>query len=539
MSTHRTAWLPVLIVAAFFAGRPRGQAEETAGPAPVSRAASAWNRPAGRDWSLRATPVVDVVRRVKEAVVNIHSERSAQGAHADDFLPITPSQGRVNGMGTGVVIDPRGFILTNHHVVEEVHSLRVRLADGSTAPARVLARDPEADLALLKIDVRRPLPTMPLGTSSDLMVGETVIAIGNAFGYEHTVTVGVVSAVARDVALNKEVSYKALIQTDASINPGNSGGPLLNIRGELVGLNVAIRAGAQGIGFAIPADTVVRVGAQLLAQVGSGGGIQRARALAYGSSNPPAPLGARSVTGLAVRDEVHPEDALRDQAAASREEGAASPFPSRRSLVVDGIDPDSPAQRAGVRVGDVLVGVGDVVCHCSVDLERAVVDGQGALRGSVRLPVRLRRDGVEQRVELSLDARPEVAADERSNSDRAGARMTARGSGPGDGDGSASAAEVVWRRLGVRLQGVGADAVARSHPQLRGGLVVAEVRPDSAADRAGIQRFDVLVGLHQWEMLSLDNVLFVLNHPDLATFQPMRFYILRGGQVHRGWLQGD
>src|SRR5262249_6713343 len=112
--------------------------------------------------------------------------------------------------------------------------------------------------------VNETLATMPLGTSSDIMVGETVIAIGNAYGYEHTVTVGVVSAIKRDVTLNKEISYKQLIQTDASINPGNSGGPLLNINGELIGLNVAIRAGAQGIGFAIPVDSMLRVAADML-----------------------------------------------------------------------------------------------------------------------------------------------------------------------------------------------------------------------------------------------------------------------------------
>src|SRR5260370_18690242 len=105
---------------------------------------------------------------------------------------------------------------------------------------------------------------MPLGTSSDIMVGETVIAIGNAYGYEHSVTVGIVSAIKRDVTLNKDVSYRSLIQTDASINPGNSGGPLLNINGELVGVNVAIRAGAQGIGFAIPVDQMIRVVADIL-----------------------------------------------------------------------------------------------------------------------------------------------------------------------------------------------------------------------------------------------------------------------------------
>src|SRR4029077_2551099 len=125
-------------------------------------------------------------------------------------------------------------------------------------------RDKEEDLALLKIEVPQALPVMPLGTASDLMVGETVVAIGNAYGYEHTVTCGIVSAVKRDVTLNKDISYKSLIQTDAAINPGNSGGPLLNINGELIGVNVAIRAGAQGIGFAIPVDTMLRVAADML-----------------------------------------------------------------------------------------------------------------------------------------------------------------------------------------------------------------------------------------------------------------------------------
>src|SRR5947209_16279705 len=162
-------------------------------------------------------------------------------------------------MGTDELVDPRGYTVTNQHVVEDVHVIRVRLNDGSTYSARVLARDPDADLALLKIDAGRLLPVMPFGTGKDLMVGETVIAIGNAYGYEHTVTVGVVSALKRDVTLNKEVSYKSLIQTDASINPGNSGGPLLNVNGELVGVNVAIRAGAHGIAFAIPVDSMIRV----------------------------------------------------------------------------------------------------------------------------------------------------------------------------------------------------------------------------------------------------------------------------------------
>ncbi|HZT83156.1 MAG TPA: trypsin-like peptidase domain-containing protein, partial [Gemmataceae bacterium] len=227
-------------------------------------AASAAAAEPSRFYHPRRTPVVAVVQRVKGCVVNIHSERTAQGPANEELFALAPSQNRINGMGTGIVIDHRGYIITNQHVVEDVSVIRVRLGDKTTASARVVARDAESDLALLKIDVGRPLPVMPLGTASDLLVGETVVAVGNAYGYEDTVTVGVVSATKRDVTLNKEVSYKSLIQTDASINPGNSGGPLLNIRGELVGVNVAIRAGAQGIGFAIPVDTMVRVAADML-----------------------------------------------------------------------------------------------------------------------------------------------------------------------------------------------------------------------------------------------------------------------------------
>jgi serine protease Do len=472
-----------------------------------------------------------VVRRARGAVVNIHSERTAGGTRTDEFFSLQPSQHRVNGMGTGIVLDPRGFLVTNQHVVEDVHSLRVRLHDGSTYTARVLCRDPESDLALLKIEPRSPLPTLPLGTSSDLMVGETVIAIGNAYGYEHTVTAGVVSATARDVTLNKDISYKALIQTDAAINPGNSGGPLLNVKGELVGVNVAIRAGAQGIGFAIPADTVVRVAAGLLAQSGS---IPRGseRELRAPRAAPRA-SGARTALGLTVRDEVLPEG----QGGA---DGLPAAGPGRRRLVVEAVEPDSPALRAGIRKGDVLAQAGDVPCASSVDLERALLDGQGnALPGGEHLPLRVRRDGTDLRVEAVLDARERIEQPARAEI----ATSPADGS-PGRGAADlparlTAAADAAWRRLGLRVVGVGADSVSHSHPQLRGGLMVVEVREGSTADRAGIQRGDVLVGLHQWEMLSLDNVLYVLNHPDLASFQPLRFFILRAGQVHRGWLQAE
>jgi serine protease Do len=436
----------------------------------------------------RRNPVVEVVDRVRGAVVNIHSERTAQNPVTPEAFSLAPSQNRINGMGTGVIIDPRGYIVTNQHVVEDVSVIRVRLSDGGTYTATLVARDHEADLALLKIDAGRRLPTVPLGTARDLMVGETVIAIGNAYGYEHTVTVGVVSAVKRDVTLNKEVSYKSLIQTDASINPGNSGGPLLNVNGEMIGVNVAIRAGAQGISFAIPVDAVI----QTLAEM----------------------LGSRHRTGLWLgllcRDHLAPET-TDTKAGATAEakfepEAKAEPAPLKRSLVIERVEPASPAAQAGLQAGDVVARVGDFRITSTLDLERALLDhGAGD-----RLNVSVRRKGDEKRLELVLQA-PER-------------------SGP-------TPADLVWRKLGVRLKPVAAELVSRTSQQLHGGLVVVEVQPQGPADKAGFQRGDILVGLHQWETLTPDNVAFVLNHPDLANFYPLCFYIIRGGQVRRGWLQ--
>ena len=148
-------------------------------------------------------------------------------------------------MGTGVMIDPRGYILTNYHVVDGVREILVTMADGKKYIASLVARDLETDLAVIKISPRTKLPVIPLGTSSDLMPGETVIAVGNAFGYEDTVTRGIVSALHRAVQVSDAQYYDDLIQTDAPINPGNSGGPLLNIDGEMIGINVAVRAGSR------------------------------------------------------------------------------------------------------------------------------------------------------------------------------------------------------------------------------------------------------------------------------------------------------
>ena len=208
--------------------------------------------------SSRETPTVRAIRRASPSVVNLHGQKTVRTTAAGMAGATGPESFKhVNGMGTGVIVDPRGYVITNYHVVEDVEKIFVTLADGREVTAELVAARVRNDLALVKIQSTEALPTIPRGTSEDLMVGESVIAIGNAFGYVHTSTQGIISALHRDVPVNEKQEYRDLIQTSAGINPGNSGGPLLNIDGEIIGINVAVRVGAQQIAFAIPIDQVI------------------------------------------------------------------------------------------------------------------------------------------------------------------------------------------------------------------------------------------------------------------------------------------
>ncbi len=191
----------------------------------------------------RFTPTVKVSEKTKPSVVSIRGEKTVMPAPQEAGTADPPR--RVNGMGTGIVIDSRGYILTNYHVVDGVREIQVTTSDEKKYVAAVVARDAETDLAVIKISPAEKLQVIAMGTSSDLMPGEPVVAIGNAFGYEDTVTTGIVSALHRAVQINDAQFYDDLIQTSAPINPGNSGGPLMNIDGEMIGVNVAVRAGAR------------------------------------------------------------------------------------------------------------------------------------------------------------------------------------------------------------------------------------------------------------------------------------------------------
>jgi serine protease Do len=301
--------------------------------------------------SRRETYVVRAVRDARPATVNIQGQKIVSPTSSTSAE--APRQ--VNGMGTGVVIDERGYILTNYHVVADVRRIQVTLHDHREFTAELVARDPVTDVAVIKINTNSPLPLIKIGTSSDLMEGEPVIALGNAFGYEHTVTRGIVSALHRDVQVSDTQSYENLIQTDASINPGNSGGPLMNVDGEMIGLNVAVRAGAQGIGFAIPADQVMTIAARLM-----------------------------SVEQL--------ESKWHGMKTASRTSGP---------VVVDRVESDSPAASAGLQAGDEVVQVGTLEVARPLDVERALIE-QPAGKA---VPVTVVRNGERMTLDLSLVSR--------------------------------------------------------------------------------------------------------------------------------------
>jgi serine protease Do len=295
----------------------------------------------------RMTPLVKAVQECRLSVVNLRGKKTI----VDETSATKTKQ--VNGMGTGVVIDKRGYILTNYHVVQGVKTIEVTTGDRQKTTARLLAHDPETDLAVLKIDVGKPLPVIAMGTSSDLMLAETVTAVGNAYGYEHTVTVGIISQLGRTVQVNDEQIYRNLIQTDAAINPGNSGGPLMNVYGEMIGINVAVRIGAQGIAFAIPVNDAMKVAAKLIKK-----------------------LVAEDVYhGMKTRT-IYVDD--------------------QPQLVVSSVEPRSPADSAGIRKGDRIVEVNQAPSSHDMHFHSAFV-GNEFKRG---VDLRLSSRGVQRNVKL-------------------------------------------------------------------------------------------------------------------------------------------
>ena len=416
--------------------------------------------PAGAS-PLRDTPIVKAVRQAAPSVVNIRGRKSV--STASGRIGNDTRTREVDGMGTGIIIDSRGYILSNYHVVAGVSRINVTLKDKATYVASLFTYDKPTDLALIKIDVSRPLPVIRFGTSSDLMPGETVIALGNAYGYEHSVTLGIISALHRNVRVSDTQSYKDLIQTDASINPGNSGGPLLNIDGDLIGINVAVRMGAQGIGFAMPINRAIDI-----------------------------------TTGMLQRFHQHLSPVGIDaQRVRTRTD--------EQVLQVTHVDPKGLGHTAGLRQQDYLTSVNGKPAQTKLDVEFSLIH---AADGDT-LTLGYRRHGKVDSITVPVQSSLKT---------------------------SAGISEFTWNRLGVRLTPVASEIVHKRNSDYQGGLEILAIRPGSPALKQGIRRGDILLGLHKWETISLNNLAFIFGNDDFHSNQPVKFYILRDRETLFGTI---
>jgi serine protease Do len=289
---------------------------------------------------------VEAVEKTRGGIVTVKVEKKS-------------NWGRIEkSVGTGVVVDEHGYVVSNRHVIVGATTISVGLEDGTELAARIAAEDVPSDLAILRIRTAKKLHALPLGPGNDLLVGETVIAIGQPFGYSHTVSSGIISAVGRTIALPTGEVLSNLIQTDASINPGNSGGPLLNINGELIGINAALREGAQVIAFAINVETLKQVLSRRLSAV-KVAGINH---------------------GLICSESVVPEGE------------------QRQRVVVDAVAQETPAAASGLQRGDQILCVAkQPVVNC-FDVERAFWDR----KPGEQITLTVLRQGKQLRVDLKL-----------------------------------------------------------------------------------------------------------------------------------------
>ena len=402
---------------------------------------------------VQAPNFADLAQQLNPAVVNVSTTQVVKGQRR--MLPRFPMPGpfgerdpfeefferffggegqqrefRRHSLGSGFIINKDGYIVTNNHVVENAADIKVSLSDKEEFDAKVIGRDPKTDLALIKIEAKKDLPTAPLGDSSKLRVGEWVVAIGNPFGLGHTVTAGIVSAKGRIIGAGP---YDDFIQTDASINPGNSGGPLFNMGGEVVGINTAIVASGQGIGFAIP----INAAKQVLVPLREKGKV------------------VRGWLGVQVQ-RVTPD--LAKSFGLDRDRGA---------LVAD-VMPNTPAERAGIQRGDIISEFNGHKIEEMNDLPRLVASTPPGTDVDVKL-IRKSEEKVV-RVKVAELKEEQVAA---------------------AGGGS------LEENLGMTVQELTPEIARSLGVSDTKGVVVTNVDDDSPAGEAGIQRGDVILEVNQ------------------------------------------
>jgi len=400
---------------------------------------------------------VTLAKKLRPVVVNISTTQVAErsegpagpfqeGDPRGDFWrrffggPIPRGPQRQKSLGSGFIIDRDGSILTNNHVVENAEKIVVRLADEREFEAKVIGKDSKTDIAVIKIDARGNFPVPPLGDSDQLEVGEWVMAIGNPFGLDNTVTAGIVSAKGRHIGAGP---YDNFIQTDASINPGNSGGPLFNLAGEVVGINTAIIASGQGIGFAIP----INMAKELLPQLKEKGKVTR---------------GWLGVAVQKVTEDLAKSFNLKE------EKGA---------LVAD-VVAGGPAEKAGIKRGDVIIEFDGKEIKEMSELPRMVAN----MPIGKEVEVRMLRNGREKTLKVTIG--------ELKEEREAAVKPTSR---------------EFEEELGLTVQPLTSEMARRFGLSETKGVMVSNVSPDSPSDEAGIRRGDIIQEINRWPIKDMDD----------------------------------
>ncbi|GHT22925.1 hypothetical protein FACS189419_06170 [Planctomycetales bacterium] len=419
------------------------------------------------DWATEA------YKKNCEAVVNIQGDKIEEGTNKE------PGKS-YNGMGTGIVIDERGYIITNFHVVDGIKKIQVTTFDEKKYTAKLVGYDLGTDLAVIKIDARRPLKAITFGRSNDLMPGEVCLAIGNPYGYTFSVTNGRISGINREVDVNEKLVYRQAIQTNAEINPGNSGGPLININGEMIGINTAIRQGAAGIAFAIPIDQVVDVSAKLIK------GIVEQYVL--------------------IGMDVSQED--------TADYGDTRWF----NIVVDNVDSNSPASAAGLRKGDLLTHIGSYTLKNKLDVYRALLDVQP--NEDIAFTVKRDNESLDLSVAVSRSKR-------RSTNSSAYANVINRNEGTAPPKAAVISPktasqrvskeeldEIVWDKLGIRCVSMPLNEYRKQFPPYvkkfpYGGVKIEEVREGSRMKKGHISNGDVIVSIGDFVTASNSDVRYI------------------------------
>ncbi len=363
-----------------------------------------------------------------------------------DFFREGPArQFKQHSLGSGFVLDRQGYIVTNNHVIKDADQIKVKLANEKEFDAEVVGRDPNTDLALIKISASEDLTPLQLGNSDKLAVGSWVVAIGSPFGLEQTVTAGIVSAKGRIIGSGP---YDDFIQTDASINPGNSGGPLLNMKGEVVGINTAIVASGQGIGFAIPVD----LARGIIEQLKNNGEV------------------TRGWLGVAIQD-LTPE--LTDYYGLKNQKG----------VLVTQIYEDDPADKGGIRPHDIIVAVGDQKVTTTRELSSAIA----ASRIGKKTAITILRNGTEKIVHVKLKKRDDTTLQARDDRE-------------------------TTSNLGITLSELTPEMATRlGFSEDEQGLLVTQVKNSSKADKAGIRQGDLIKEVNHKKVTTLETYAKQLN----------------------------